>query len=206
MKKNFFYVLSLTLCFSFSVVAQNSDIPIVSVPLNSKDNIPQGWTKSGSQPQDYIVGTNQYEGHGGKGSAFIKSAISKASGFGTLTQTVQAKNYRGERIKLSGFAKSKFVSYQAGFFMEIFDASGRRTSYDNMENRPIVGTSDWREYEIVLDVPDNAEKITFGVFLYGQGEVLIDDLKITFVDSSVPTTDIKASSEPFYPINMDFEK
>lgn len=205
MKRNF-YLLWLLLFTSFSLFAQNAEIPVVSAPLNSKDEIPEGWSKSGSQPQDYIIGTNQYEAHGGNESAFIKSAISRASGYGTLSQTINAKNYRDERIKLSGFAKSKFVSYRAGFFMEIFSASGTRLTYDNMENRPIVGSSDWRKYEIVLDVPSNAEKITLGVFLYGQGEVLIDDLKITFVDSSVPTTNIEAESKPFYPLNMDFEK
>ena len=59
-----------------------------------------------------------------------------------------------------------------------------------MQNRPIKGTSDWTRYEIVLDVPQNAAAIAFGIRLRGKGQVWLDDVQFAIVGPDVPTTNM----------------
>ena len=39
--------------------------------------------------------------------------------------------------------------------------------------------SDWRKYDVVLDVPSEAQNIAFGVLLAGEGQVWTDDVSLT---------------------------
>ncbi len=65
--------------------------------------------------------------------------------------------------------------------MRVDDVIGRPLSFDNMNDRPIVGNSDWVKYEIVLDVPVNSSEISFGVFLDGKGQIWFDKMEIKVV-------------------------
>jgi hypothetical protein len=61
-------------------------------------------------------------------------------------------------------------------------------AFDNMQNRPIKGTTDWKQYESILDVPEEAANIAFGVLLSGAGKAWLNDVKFEIVGSQVPTT------------------
>ncbi|MEW6497735.1 MAG: hypothetical protein AB1589_35315 [Cyanobacteriota bacterium] len=79
-------------------------------------------------------------------------------------------------------------------------------SFDNMQNRSIKGTIDWTQYHIVLDVPENASKIAFGVLLAGVGRVWSDDLQFEVVGQDVSTTNIMTMRQiSEQPMNLDFE-
>lgn len=57
-----------------------------------------------------------------------------------------------------------------------------------MQGRPIKGTSGWKKYEIVLDVPNEASNIAFGALLNGTGQIWVDNVHFDIVGNSVPTT------------------
>jgi hypothetical protein len=78
--------------------------------------------------------------------------------------------------------------------MRIDGEQGHRLSLDNMLNRPIKGTTDWRKYEIVLNVPLDSIALTFGVVLAGKGEVWADDLRIEVAGPDAPTSDVYGKS------------
>lgn len=202
-------ILSLLMFLSLSIVTlgQTTDIPVVSAPIDKNDVIPEGWFKSGTEPQDYIIGIDREMSENGGSSAFIKSKELKPSGSCDLMQEIKADNYQGERVSLTGYARTKFVSYWAGLFMTVEDATGRTIAFDNMQNRPIVGTSDWIKYEIVIDIPKNSSRILFGASLHGKGEIWIDDFKLLVVNKNVPLTDLSGKlPTALYPENMNFEK
>ena len=200
-------ILLLISILNNPALAQRTDIPIVSTPIDKNDMIPEGWFKSGSEPQDYLIGIDRESSEQGHSSAFIKSKELKPSGYCDLMQEIKAENYRGERVRLSGYVKTKFVSYWAGLFLIVEDNMDRPIAFDNMQNRPLVGNSDWVKYEIVLDVPQNSEKILFGASLHGKGEIWIDNLKLLVVSKNVPVTDLSGKKpSALYPENMDFEK
>ena len=72
--------------------------------------------------------------------------------------------------------------------MRVDGPNGYLLSFDNMENRPIVSTSDWQKYAVVLDVPENACQIAFGILLAGKGQVWLSDVQFAIVGSNVATT------------------
>ena len=43
--------------------------------------------------------------------------------------------------------------------------------FDNLDNRPVKGTTDWQEYSLVLDVPANASALAYGFFIGGPAGV-----------------------------------
>lgn len=59
-------------------------------------------------------------------------------------------------------------------------------AFDNMQRRPLKGTFDWREAEVVLDVSSEATNIAFGVLLTGRGLVRLADLRSEVVGSRSP--------------------
>ena len=91
--------------------------------------------------------------------------------------------------------------------MRIDGENYMQMGFDNMRNRPIKGTSDWKKYEIVLDIPPDSKSINYGVLLNGDGKVWFDDFKLEEVDDNVPVTNIVSEKMiPDQPVNLDFEE
>jgi hypothetical protein len=207
MKRSFFCFLILLYPLSFICFAQQSNTPIVKSVVGSNDILPEGWVKSGDQPQDYTAGVERDFGYKSNSCAFLASRDYKPLGFTTLQQTIEADNYKEQRVEFSGYVKTNLVSYWSGLFMKVEDIFGRVLAYDDMHDRPIVGTSDWAKFSIALDVPQNASKIIYGVVLSGKGEIYFDTLNLSVVKADVPVTDLTNKQPPMlYPDNMDFEK
>lgn len=72
-------------------------------------------------------------------------------------------------------------------------------------DRPITGSSDWKKYDVVLDVPQDATGMSFGVLRTGSGTVWLSGAKFEIVGPSVLTTDGDAVQNPDEPTNLDFE-
>src|SRR5207247_6358775 len=60
---------------------------------------------------------------------------------------------------------------------------------DDMGGRAVLGTTDWSRYEVVADIPTDAERIDVMALLRGSGTVWVDDMALEIVDQNVPTTD-----------------
>jgi hypothetical protein len=153
--------------------------------LANAADLPAGWFKAGSHPAEYDAGIDTAIRHAGRASGTVKATASELHGFGTLMQTATGVAYRGKRIRFSGYVKSEHVqSGWAGLWLRIDGAArGEVLGFDNMQHRPIKGTTDWKRYEIVLDVPDAARAIAFGLLLSGDGQVWMDDLAFEVVTS-----------------------
>ncbi len=168
---------------------------------------PKGWFIAGSHPKEYEMSVDRDVVRSGRASAHLKSNASKTSGFGTLMQTFQADAFQGKRVRLSGFARSKDVSDWAGLWMRVDGPRGEALAFDNMQQRAIKATTDWTRYEIVLDVPAQAEQIACGLLLTGRGEAWMDDLKLEVVTKDVPTTaGGPGRTAHVAPVNLDFEQ
>lgn len=170
-------------------------------------DLPAGWIKAGSNPAEYEMGLDTTARHGGKASGFVKATATDILGFGTLMQMAAPGEYLGRRVRFSGCVKSENVrSGWAGLWFRIDGRKqGDTLGFDNMEQRPIKGTTDWTRYEIVLDVPNTASALAFGVLLSGDGQVWMDDLSFEVVSSAVPLTGPLAGLRSA-PQNLDFEK
>jgi hypothetical protein len=200
--------LFLAFWFASSVLfPQQKDYPLVTISQTHDKDIPAGWILGGSNPHDYSVGIDLSENYSGLASAYLKSDAPRPLGFATLMQTFKANNYKNQRIKLTAYIKSKLVSEGAALWMRVNDIVGRPLTFDDMRNRTIIGTSDWVQVNIVLDVPSLGDEISFGVLLRGKGQVWIDNIKLTTVGKEVPVTDLfKEKSDQLSPQNLDFEE
>jgi hypothetical protein len=209
--KNHFLAALLILLNTLFLKAQEQEYPSVNTPPITEDVFPAGWYKGGNNPQDYTVGLDYIESMTGKASAFIKAKPGLISGSAELIQELKADNYRGDRVRLSGYLKVEMVTGWTGIWMRVEDRDGDDLSMDNMENRPVKGSSDWIKYSVVLDVPLNSEKILFGLLLKGKGQVWVDNFMIERVNTNVPVTDLlmknsENSRRKILPQNLDFEQ
>lgn len=160
----------------------------------SGGQLPDGWLAAGTYPQDYDTGVDRIVTYSGKPSVYIKSKVSEPMGFGTLTQTSKTDDYRGKRVRMSAYVKAEKIENWAGLWMRVDGPENKVLSFDNMQDRPIKGTIDWRKYEIVLDVPENSINILFGILLAGKGQTWIDDLQFEVIGKDVPTTNLLVES------------
>jgi hypothetical protein len=171
------------------------------------DDTPKGWFHAGNQPKDYAMSVDHKVVHGGKSSAHLKSIVAQTTGFGTLMQTFKAEAFRGKRLRMSGYVRAQEVADWAGLWLRVDGPKGQPQAFDNMQQRPIKGSSEWQKYQIVLDVPEDANEIAFGILLTGQGEVWLDDLNFETVGKDVPTTGESQEERGVQrsPTNLDFE-
>ena len=171
---------------------------------------PDGWALAGSDRDAYAAGVVQDADRSGA-VAFLASTDPAPDGFGTLMQMVAADAFRGQRVRMTAHVRTEDVAGWAGLWVRV-DGAGTpppALAFDNMQGRPITGTSDWTPYSVVVDVPETAQAVGFGVLLEGSGRVLIDDVSFERVDESVPTTGQSPSAGPRYPAqpaNLDFER
>lgn len=173
------------------------------ISFSIKDYIPEGWIKAGSKPEKYEVGIDTAITKSGKKSAYILSKATKIKGFGTLMQSFSAQDYLGERVKLTGYLKTKTVSGWAGLWFRVDSRDkGKVIGFDNMQDRALSGTNDWTKCEIVLDVPKESSSINYGALLDGTGQIWFDDLYFEVVDKSIQST-TKSLGKP---MNGNFEE
>ena len=173
---------------------------------NNSNKIPDGWFPAGSNPTEYEMGTDNSNFQSGNSCAYIKSKSPKEKEFGTLMQTISAENYLGKRLQLSGYVKSENVKGWSGLWMRIDGYNNQQLGFDNMQGRAIKGTTEWKKYEIVLDIPSNSKSINYGLLLGGEGKVWFDSFKLEEVDKSIPVTNLRKENKlPSQPINLDFE-
>jgi hypothetical protein len=56
-----------------------------------------------------------------------------------------------------------------------------------MHDGPITEANGWQNYEVVLDVPQDATGIAFGILLKGSGTVWLSRPQLEVVGADIPT-------------------
>jgi AraC family transcriptional regulator len=190
---------------------------------SAADSIPAHWFLSGypSPPRgEYSVALERTLAYEGTGSGLLKSIAPNAQ-HGTLMQSAAADSYKGKKIKLRAFLRSRDVIQRAGLWVRSNDAAGTVLTFRNCfspgaRQSFVRGDSDWRAAEISLDVPATAVELAFGVQMVGTGSVWIDNVTIEVTGESDPAapqflpvtmdTPIVPSNPPGRPQNLDFEQ
>ena len=169
--------------------------------------VPQGWIKAGTAPANYRMGIDPSVKKDGKNVATIQSIKTETGKFGTLMQMCLPGQYAGKRVKMTADIKSENVTDWAGMWFRVDTKDSRNSlAFDNMQDRPIKGTADWKKYEIVLDVPADAGALAYGVLLVGDGKVWFGDVSFEIVGDSTPLTDMNNNVIPDTPVNLDFNE
>jgi hypothetical protein len=187
---------------------------IVGGPIaagTARADYPSGWGGGG---KGYEMVRDTEAKHGGAASGAIRSAAD-AEGFATFTQGVQAAKFRGKRVRLAGWIKADGVAGWSGLWMRVDGKDKTGLAFDNMNDRAVKDTSDWTQFQVVLDVPDAAEQLYFGCLLAGKGKVWVDDMTLDIVGNDVAVTGKavdpaprkgEPAELPAEPANLDFER
>ncbi len=146
------------------------------------------WAASGSHPQEYEMGGDPAVAPGTDGCGFIHSITEETNGFGTWMTSIGAAPYRGKRVRLTASLRTADVEQGALLWLRVDDAKHNALAFDNTEDEPLTGTSDWKEFTLVLDVAEEADSIVFGSLLLKGGEMWTADLKLDAVGSDVAVT------------------
>jgi hypothetical protein len=158
--------------------------------------------------------------HAGTRSARIETLIDTPVGVGNLMQSIQAGQFAGKRVRLSAWIRTRDLM---GFVQLWLRADARSVMrLDNMADRALGESKEWRRIESVMDVPADAFALAFGVFVRGPGTVWLDHFMLEVVSSDVPTTKLalesaipeaqlsgrvtRAQSLPSAGVNFDFEQ
>jgi hypothetical protein len=151
-----------------------------------------GWVLTGSNPQAYEVRCeNPYA------DCFIpllrtRLNASAPLGNGSLTHTESAVPWRGRRVVLRAELRAGRIDGWGALWMRVDGPGDAPLAFDNMQNRPMRGTSAYEWYRVVLDVPPEAEKLSFGVFLHGPGGIFIRELQFEEAEADEASTDLMA--------------
>jgi hypothetical protein len=79
-------------------------------------------------------------------------------------------------------------------------------AFDNMGDRPLKGTFDWRKEDVVLDVPAGGTGAFFGILLSGTGTVWLNNRRIEEVGNDVAVTGKPKQPANTAPVNLNFEQ
>ena len=167
---------------------------------------PKCWQLAGDDQSCYQLGRDFSVTYAGKPSGRLMS-VGECQSFGTMVQCIDPGAYAGKRIRFSAHVKARDVRDWAGLWMRVDGEGGCGTTlaFDNMNARPIKGSSDWARYDIVLDVAKEAKSICLGILLQGQGKVWLSGVSFEAVSTAVPTTVADGRMEK-NPANLNFER
>ena len=125
-------------------------------------------------------------------------ALPRRPSFGTVTQVLDAGEYRGKEIKLKAFVRADVSDSgsQGQLWLRVDREGGQVGLFDNMHDRPIQ-SSEWHPYEIIGTVAGDATRIAFGCFLQGTGRVWVDGFQLFVKDEDEDWTAIQVQNPGF---------
>ena len=133
---------------------------------------------------DFRAATSEESPYEGRRCAALSRAPGPHYGevVGRLSQRLAANPYRGKRIRLRAATRADLhrPENHAWLRLIITRASVLSATFDTLEGYP-VDTAEWRTQEIVTEVPQNAEDITYGLYLVGDGTAWLDAVSLDVV-------------------------
>lgn len=151
-----------------------------------------GWVLTGSNPGAYEVRCQ--DPAQGCIIPLLRTRFNAGSplGTGSLTHSETAGPWQGHKVVVRAELKAGSIGGWGALWMRVDGPDDAPLAFDNMQNRPLRGTSAFDWYRVVLDVPPEAVRITFGVMLHGPGAIFIRELQFEEADPDEPSTDLIA--------------
>ena len=116
--------------------------------------------------------------------AVLKSATNNPRCFGYFIYDVPADNYINKRVRTVGYIRAHRVSSNGALWVRLDSPGSERLWHQPLPE--IKGSTGWRKYSVVLDVPKGAQQIVLGDYLSGTGQLDLADVQLTTVGKDVP--------------------
>ena len=204
MKKKIFFAIWIPVLFlaCFQTESKVNEPSTRYLNLDFEDFTPDGkpkfWMAGGT---GYLALVDKADAQSGE-VCFRLESISTNRTFGVATSFFPIEFARGKKLRFSGDIKTEDVEDgHAGLWWRVDKAPKQVAVFDNMADRGPKGTTDWQEYVIELDIPEDGSNINFGVILAGTGKAWFDNLQI-YLDGE-PYAQIRP--EPIVPKKADLK-
>jgi hypothetical protein len=157
--------------------------------------VPAGWSTWVDKQGQYRVGVDHTLLYARKPTLFVRSLVPHPAGEVAISQHFSARKYRGKRVRLSAWLRSDRADFNPAplaLHIDRWTAPGLSS-----------GTGPWARYEVVADVPVEAEGLGFELEFSGAGTMWVGDFAFEAVEVSVPLT-YRLPVLPSAPKNLDF--
>jgi hypothetical protein len=123
----------------------------------------------------YELGHGFVRGRGDTPIAFIRSVDADPD---RASRTFSLPGYSGHRVRFALWARTIRVRDRAGIWVSVTAADRRVIAEAGAAEGPIRGSTDWRQYHVVVDVPEEATTVTLHATLEGPGQLWTDDFDV----------------------------
>lgn len=167
--------------------------PVLEAPVNLDfehgrvGQVPEGWVVwSKLRRFGFEISTSDEQAYQGTRAARIHRppGLRIGEAAGSVIQRVDASAYRGKTIRLRAAARAELTDDGLAFLRLRVHPQGPGDVYEEIpdlfdsldEHR--VASAEWRVYEILADIPEDAEMISYGLFLAGSGTAWLDAVSL----------------------------
>ncbi len=154
---------------------------------------PKGWfLPKPCADAGYELLVTQDSAAAGQRSVALSGPGKEQGMFGNCMQNVDAAPFRGKRLRFSAAVRCEPAdeASRAQLWFRVDRPERQPAFFDNMGERPIR-SGEWRHYEIVGDVAEDADSIALGLMLLGGGTAMLDEVTLEVTDGNVPTTGVR---------------
>lgn len=150
------------------------------------DSSPDNWWRSVHAPAFWVSNRDPAEG---SKCACRKGVAGDArfhwTKYGSIGQTFDARPYRGKKLRLSAIVRINTASDYDGaelFLHERRYDRRRPELYVGMTDQPIR-SPEWQRYQVAGLVHEDAEWISIGLVVRGEGLACIDDVRVEIIET-----------------------
>jgi hypothetical protein len=191
-------LLSALTLICVSVAAQSSPVNM-DFEQGERGQLPTGWSFTpASKAAGSTAELTEDNPKTGKRCAVLTGELgSMQKGFGNLWQSVEATAYRGKSVRFRAAVRVEAgePGARAQLWLRVDRKNNKMGFIDNMGDRPIT-ERDWRYYDSVAEVDEDATSIYFGIIFFGKTKAWIDDASFEILSKAEA-----AVVEPARPLN-----
>ncbi|MEO1258610.1 MAG: S41 family peptidase [Bacteroidota bacterium] len=192
------------LLFSFTLaIAQKAD-PVLNMgfeDMETDSELPNGWMQWGT-PNFNLQVDSTVKKSGQQSMLITFKGTSTYNSFGCAAFKIPSA-YGGKEITLEGYMKIENVEDGVAGLVLRVDGPDNIIGFDNMQDREINGTIDWKKYTTTVTFSSEATNIFVGGIVNGTGKAWFDDFQL-FIDG-VPLLDVPFYERPKLPAELDTE-
>lgn len=165
---------------------------------------PDKWHVMSPNAKKYNVSLDGTVSHSGLHSLLINSIDTAISPQYAGLDCLLPARYIGKEITVKGWMKTESMKGSLALMLGIYDAEGNTLQFENLQDKRLKGSKEWKQYSVTLPLSAEAQKIHIGPILIGKGKLWIDDIEV-FVDGvPVQEAKLKPNFNPNPPLNPNY--
>jgi hypothetical protein len=164
--------------------------------------LPDGWIEGSVRAKGYNYRIDSLIKHSGRNSLVIEhSGPIEPTNFGLVRSQIPS-DFTGKEIELrANFKLEKVSKGPISLWLRLDGDSLETIGNTSTKQKNVQGTSDWTLYTVKLPFSNKVRKINVGAFLYGTGQIWVDDFQLLIDGKDIS----KAKRREIFKAELDHE-